>query len=310
MTNAAEFSYEVAFSFLDQDEAIARQLSSLLAPITTFVYSEQHLAVAATDGVDTFSSVFRRDARIVAVLFRTGWGKTKWTRIEEQAIESRLFEDGPSFIIVIKLDDSESPAWFPSTRIWVDFNRFGAAGAASVIQERVKEGGGAVRAETPQDNAARLERERTAETRRIGFLKSEEGVAAANQAFEQLLQRLERISEEVGATFLREGHRLCQVYRDGFSVQAGWTYSYRNTLDDSALHVSEWEGRPNIGAHRFFSQNRRELVHHEFHFDVDSDRSPLWRERARDGRIFMPDGLADWCVHLLLNRVRGNIKQR
>src|SRR5262249_54533594 len=175
MTDATEFSYEVALSFLDRDEPTARQLSNLLAPLTTFVYSEQQLAVAATDGVDTFSSVFRRDARIVAVLFRDGWGKTKWTRIEEQAIKSRLFEDGSEFIIVMKLDDSESPAWFPSTRIWVDFNRFGATGAASVIQERVKENGGAVRTETPQENAARLERERTAETRRIGFLKSKEG---------------------------------------------------------------------------------------------------------------------------------------
>ena len=72
MAGDPNFKYDVAFSFLDQDEPLARELADLLTPLTTFVYSEQQLAVAATDGVDTFSKVFRRDARIVVILYRAG----------------------------------------------------------------------------------------------------------------------------------------------------------------------------------------------------------------------------------------------
>lgn len=132
-----DFKYDVAFSFLDQDESIARELAGLLAPLSTFVFSEEQLAVAATNGVDTFTAVFRNGARIVVVLFRDGWSKTKWTRIEEEAIKSRFLEDGGEFVILVKLDEAAAPTWFPNTRIWVDWKRFGAVGAASVIKERV-----------------------------------------------------------------------------------------------------------------------------------------------------------------------------
>ena len=91
---AGDYKYDVAFSFLDRDEPLARELAGLLTPLSTFVYSEQQLEVAAKDGVDAFTAVFRRDARIVAVLYRDGWGKTKWTRVEEQAIKSRFLDWG------------------------------------------------------------------------------------------------------------------------------------------------------------------------------------------------------------------------
>lgn len=310
MSPVADFKYEVAFWFLDQDEPLARELANLLKPLKTFVYSEQQLAVAATDGVDTFSSAFRRDARIVVVLFRAGWGKTKWTRIEEEAIKSRYLEDGPEFVVLMKLDVAETPVWFPVSRIWVDFNRFGTTGAASVIQERVKESGGAIRAETPQENAARLERERGAEAERVAFLQSERGVAAANEAVAQLFNRLEGLSPEIGVAFDRENLHYALLYRDGFSVAVGWSVTYRNSLDHSALYLTEWQGRPDIGSKRFHSPNRREIAQHELQFDVELAQTPVWREGQRRGRTFTAEGLADHCITLLLERVRGKLRER
>jgi hypothetical protein len=310
MSGTANFRYDVAFSFLDQDEPLARDLSGLLNPLTTFVYSEQQLAVAATDGIETFSNVFRRDARIVVILYRGGWGKTKWTRIEEEAIKSRFLEDGSEFVILVKLDASETPTWFPAARIWVDLTRFGAAGAASVIKVRVSEAGGAVRAETPQENAARLERERAAEAERFAFLRSERGVAAAYEAVERLLTRLEALSSETDVAFDREDLRYALLYRDGFSLAVGWSLSYRNTLDDSALYLTEWQGRPDIGSKRFHSPNRREIAHHQLRFDLAADQTPVWREERQQGRTFTTEGLADYCLNLLLERVRGKLRER
>lgn len=300
---AVPFPYEVAISFLDGDESVARELASLLAPLPVFVYSEQQLAVAGTDGVETFSAVFRRDARIVVILYREGWGKTKWTRIEEEAIKSRYFDDGAEFLILVPLDRGEIPAWFPSTRIWIDLERFGIAGAASVIEERVKQAGGALRAETPQENAARLAVEMRAEAERVAFLKSEAGVNAANVAVETLFDRLAVLASESGIAFDREpGYAL--LYRDGFSVAVSWSYSYRNTLDESALYIIEWSGRPDIGAKRFHSPTRKEINRHQYTFDTTDSRDPVWQGVGVTRRRFSTSGLADHCATLLIDRIR------
>lgn len=304
---AVRFQYDVAFSFLDQDEPLARQLAALLAPMQVFVYSEQQLAITATDGIETFTRVFRREARIVVILYRDGWGKTKWTRIEEEAIKGRNFDDGADFLILVQLDKTDAPGWFPVTRIWVDLERFGSTGAASVIQERVKQGGGAVRAETPQENAARLEIEKRVEALRLSFLNSEEGVHAAKTAVTVLFDRLAAISAETGIAFDREP-QYALLYRDGYSVAVSWSYSYRNSLDQSVLYVVEWRGRPDIGASRFHSPDKKEIRTQQFTFDISGERDPMWREAA-SGRRFSGDGFADHCVNLLLERIRAHPRQ-
>jgi hypothetical protein len=87
MSNNHEF--EVAFSFLQQDEQLAIDMSDRIrARVKVFIYSEQQKQLIANDGVDAFSQVFRTEARVVVVLYRENWGKTKWTRVEETAIKS------------------------------------------------------------------------------------------------------------------------------------------------------------------------------------------------------------------------------
>ncbi len=65
------FKYEVAFSFLTEDEDLVNQINDLLkGRLSTFVYSERQAEIAGTDGEKTFNRVFGSDARIVVVLYR------------------------------------------------------------------------------------------------------------------------------------------------------------------------------------------------------------------------------------------------
>jgi hypothetical protein len=306
MAGIADYRYDVAFSFLDRDESLAREMAALLAPRTSFVYTEQQAELAGRDGVDAFTAVFRRDARIVAILYRDAWGKTKWTRIEEEAIKSRFLEDGAEFVTLIKVDGARPPDWFPVVRIWVDLDRFGPAGAAGVLDERVRAARGAVRAETPQENAARLDRERQAEAERLAFLGSPDGVEAADQDVERLFGRLESVSSETGIAFDREGSHCALLYRDGFSIAVGWSRMYGNTLDQSAVYLTEWKGRPNIGAKQFHSPNRKVIRSLQFRFDMGPDREPLWRTAKEPRLTFTVDRLAEYCISLLLERVRSS----
>ncbi|MGJ4748719.1 hypothetical protein ACQV5M_20325, partial [Leptospira sp. SA-E8] len=88
-----DYKYNVAFSFLAQDEPVATQLANLLQDRhSVFLYSREQERLAGRDGESAFNEVFSKEARVVVILYRQGWGKSPWTRIEETAIRNRAFE--------------------------------------------------------------------------------------------------------------------------------------------------------------------------------------------------------------------------
>lgn len=96
------FEYDVAFSFHAQDESIATQLNDLVADrMKTFLYSERQRDIAGTDGLEKFSEVYGKSARLVVVLYRPEWGETPWTRVEQEAIRQRAFNSGWDFTTFI-----------------------------------------------------------------------------------------------------------------------------------------------------------------------------------------------------------------
>ena len=61
-----------------------------------------------------------KDARVVVVLYRTGWGETPFTRIEMNAIKGRAFDTGYDFTIFIPVEKGVGlPPWLPKTQLWL-----------------------------------------------------------------------------------------------------------------------------------------------------------------------------------------------
>jgi len=193
-----EFRYDVAFSFLQQDEPLAMQLNDRLQDrVKTFIYTEQQKIVAGTDGEITFHRVFGKEARKVAVLYRTGWGESRWTRIEQTAIRNRGHEHGYTFTVFIPLDKSPKvPNWLPAAQVWVDYNRFGLDGAAAVIEARIQDAGGQVHQETLEEHAQRTERAIAFSQRREKF-QWDEGVQAARREYGKLAPALQSCVETI-----------------------------------------------------------------------------------------------------------------
>ena len=142
MTTKA-FKYDVAFSFLAQDEELATQINDLLmVRLTTFIYSRKQDEIAGKNGEEVFNRVFGSEARTVFVLYRKDWGETSWTRIEKIAIQNRAFEEGYDFVLFAPLGKPPTtPRWLPRNRIWIGLDRWGIEGVASVIEARVQETG-------------------------------------------------------------------------------------------------------------------------------------------------------------------------
>lgn len=309
MKNQKQFKYDVAISFLQEDESIARELDNLLSErLTTFVYFDRQKEIAGTDGEQTFNQIFGKETRIVVVLYRDHWSTTPWTRIEETAIRNRGYEKGYDFLTMIPLDSPPTvPEWLPKTRIWVGLERWGVAGAASVIEARVQESGGTPKQESPVERARRLSKRISDEKQCSEFLGSEIGVKHANQEVENLFSNIEKIASEISAEGrdIKLGHKRTERSRFVLScwvyvVEISWVCRAINSLRDSRLYVDLSK------KDRFSSsfERPRRIAAQEFNFDLRLPDRYGWSSVVGDKRFFTSEQLASHCVELLLKRIQ------
>lgn len=274
MTTEQEFKYEVAFSFLKQDETIAFDLNDrILDRLSTFVYSKRQEELGGTDGEKIFSSVFYEQSRIVVVLYREGWGQTSWTRIEEYAIKNRAFEYGWDFLVFINLDiNSKLPTWIPRTYIWVDYQRFKSEGAIAIIEQKCKEAGGQSRPESVEDKANRLKRLRIAEKERELFLDSPDGLEAVCDEVHSIILRLKEIKLQIEDPstnlHLSREERTDQMYsfgHNGYNLRIEWNGPHIQKVSHALMRISLYEAS---GHHRI---NYRENIIKQCDYKFDRD---------------------------------------
>jgi hypothetical protein len=191
-SEGGSYKFDVAFSFVQQDEHIAEELNDLLQDrYDTFLYSRRQGEIAGKDGELRFNEIFGQEARAVVVLHRGEWGQTPWTRIEETAIRNRAYDDGYDFTLFIPTEKPPSvPRWLPRTRIWFNLDRWGAQGAAAIIEQLIQLVGGEPRVESVEDRVARLQRAMRAEWDRQALLQSTEGVEKATESYRSVVGRL------------------------------------------------------------------------------------------------------------------------
>jgi hypothetical protein len=301
--SADPFIYDVAFSFLSEDEPLAIQINDLLQDrLETFLYSKRQGEVAGTDGEETFNKVFGEEARLVVVLYRKGWGGTPWTRIEETAIRRRAYDHGYAFVKFIPLDDPATvPTWLPPTQLWIGMKHFGVQGAAAVIEARAQELGGQPREESVLDRAARLERQITFEERRKQYRFTQEAVSAAAQEVAKLVDAMVASVEEINAkTSLHldvkhHGAPIVIVGLRGRGLALHWECPYSNSLDGSQLEVSLWDRHPPMpGIFQFERPNKLKQI--TFEFDLLPTEKTGWIPTQDRKRVLSTNDLA---AHIL-----------
>ena len=237
---------DVAFSFLAADEPVTRQIAQLIEDrVAPFVYSEQQKELAGTNGVATLTRIFRETATLSVVLYRAGYGSTKWTRIEESAITSRGLEQGWDTVFLISLDGTR-PTWIPPAQFWYGVEQVGPRTAADVIlahHARVRESG---RPESHLVHAGRVA-QRLANTEEA---RQWRGTIEAFHAVQQELAWMrDYLTAEVDnlndamptlhARFVTQDHWVFGVDAQGATVHFGWSQQYNNTLTNTLLNARE-----------------------------------------------------------------------
>jgi hypothetical protein len=306
------FKYEVAFSFLAPDEALATQLNDLVADrLSTFLYSKRQGELAGRDGELRFGEIFGQESRIVVVLYRPRWGQTPWTRIEEAAIRDRAFNEGYEFVFLVPLDKPPTkPAYFPKPYLYAGLERWGVEGVAAALEDRVNAAGGIVRQETAAEHAQRLKRKQQRQAERARYLGSERGVSAANEQSALLVDELEQLTNRVSSDSgfqikcRRWGNGSIEILCSDYCMAVEWRLQYSNTLDGANLFLDVYRGLPRRPGRMIIDEGRR-LESRKIDFDLDESGAPRWRD-PKTGNSMDVKQLADHIIRSLLSRVEAD----
>lgn len=312
-----QFEYDVAFSFHSEDETLAQQLNDKLQDrFRTFLYSERQKELAGKDGEQVFNSVFFEQARFVVVFYRSQWGETPFTRIEQTAIRNRAFTEGFDFTLFIPTETPATvPNWLPKPRLYFGLERFGIDGAAAVIESRIEEMGGQPRDESAVDRAARLQRTFDLDRLKATFQNSEQGVQRATSAYSDLIIQMSKAIDQIKASQSRVDMRLRNF--GGIDLVSGlgpamtlyWRCQYSNTLDGSGLDVELHSSVPRLqGLVPHFEQPRR-LRGIKFTFELIAEDVAAFVETV-DKREFRPSSLSEYLLRLYMDLAEKHKSRR
>jgi hypothetical protein len=294
MTNE-KYEFDVAISFLQQDENLAIQLNTLLKDrVKTFLYSEQQKKLAGRDGEELFNRVFSRESRIVVVLHRNDWGKSPWTKIEETAIRNRGYEFGYDFVTFIPLDKPVNvPLWMPKNRLWVGLDRWGIESAAAVIEARIQEFGGNIKIETVADKVLKAQEEIKDSQRRAIILGNSEGLELMHKEFGTLVSTFKQQLDEIKSTLTDwhlnitdNQHQGIDIISYGYYLTIHLYPHASNTPEGTWIFISFWDGIFNeIGnkIHRF--KEYTQFGEDNLKFDISKQNEYGWSDKE-NGRNF------------------------
>ena len=193
-----KYEYDVAISFLAQDEGVAAAIHDELSErLRVFLYSKQQEDLAGAEGDQAFAATFRGASRVVVVLYRPGWGETPWTRVEMNAIRSRALECGWGFCLMVPLETSKVPDYVPHVNIWYDIATYGTKPLPAIVARMAQEHGAEVGRDDAVERAGRLARLEQFRLQRNRFRGSLEGVELMRQSFESMCDRISVLVNEI-----------------------------------------------------------------------------------------------------------------
>lgn len=304
---------DVAVSFANEDLALATAIRDGLADsLNVFVYTAKQEELAGTDGLESFRQIFRWRARLVVILFRSKWGKTPWTRVEEEAITDRFLKEGPGFLFVIVTEEGATlPPWLPDKLLRFSLKDFPLEQALGAIKARSLDQGSVLSKPSVAALAARAQERATFERRRAGLLNSEQGVQQARQQVQVLIEAIaHRVAEvQASAPGLQIEYGAADVWFVIRTHDVAVDCSYRNpivnSLSEARLVIRELRGGMLLPGQRgYYFHEPREVAETVLRPDVALVGSWGWRG---GGNAMQSSGnVADFCVARILALIEAH----
>jgi hypothetical protein len=251
------------------------------------------------DGLDAFGQTYSAHSRIVVVVFRKGWGETRWTGVEDRAIRSLYLETGVRRILVYSVDGM-TPTWLPPTYVWAGDRHGGLRTFAAVVERKVQEEGGEVGEEDVLALAQRVRDERAAAKRLADRRFSIDAVKAVHAEREVIAVHVEKLVEDIelhGPGFIRAERvrRDVRLRTDEIVVTVVWDGHTANSVigDHLSFYLLETDRMSLVG----FDSPARVVKRYEFH-SAEDEVGWRWFDE-RDGQ-YSSLQVAEEAVRVLL----------
>jgi hypothetical protein len=295
-------SYDVAISFLSNDEPLAVRIGNELSEnLRVFVYSKRQEELAGTDGLESFRKTFFSDSTLIVVLYREGWGKTRWTGVEEMAIKDRMFHGGWESLLFVMLDESKPPRWLPTTHIRLSYDRYRDT-LIGAIKMRSQELGSALKVETALEKAKRVQSNELARAERDRLLMND-GATAVQREHGALRKWLDEKIADIQTQFTTiklehgtDGHTYI-IRSDRVSLNF---YLYTTApVTKSCIVVQEFDA-PLIlpGSNRMYipGEGPREISRKKFCFDYHEAFGWCWSQSGSKENVLTTSSLAEHLI--------------
>ncbi len=308
--------YDVAISFLFQDQNIAQALNDELfaSGLNVFFFPRRQEELAGTNGMESMRTPFL-SARVNVVLFRKPWGETPWTRVEDTAISERCFKGGWSTLMFVQLDKTSAlPGWLPPTHVRFSFDDYGLTQLVGAIKLRVQEQGGVIKRVDAIGKAEAVRRQADYLADRDRLMRDRTWIGELQKSIGETMEQIGRLASEINASHRFDiafgaGYHGVSVLRSGYvSMAIGWQQPIMNYVGDSDPHechlwVAEYAGVLSLqGENRLYIEQPKKLMQHKFKVDVAQDRGLMWRVSGKNEDI-QPAELADYIMRLFLDLV-------
>lgn len=297
--------YDIALSFLAKDEPVALELLKRLQDrYEVFVYSERQKEIAGKDGEGAFKQVFEKESRLVVVLYRSEWGTTPWTRMEQGGIRDRAYHEGYDFVTFVALEDKpQMPSWFPKQRLYVGHSRFGLDSTAAVIDARAQEVGIESREQTLEEQVQELEQRRIFSAERNAFLNSHGGGQAIAAFWQELHGQLRAKFAEIAASAptLRiadvSSQQQIGITAEGPALMVTYRQRFINTIEEAKLEVETYAGHPPLFGVQYYGGPPPRAKSMTFVPDRTEDMPLCWAQKGSNyGNAAVAERIVKWWL--------------
>lgn len=111
-----QWEFDVALSFAAEDRQYVQRVAEMLKGRQLRVFYDEYMSAHlwGTDLYVVLDDVYRKRARFALVFVSASYVSKPWTRHERRSIQARALEDLNTYVLPVRLDNSELPG-FPPT---------------------------------------------------------------------------------------------------------------------------------------------------------------------------------------------------
>jgi hypothetical protein len=315
--------YDVAISFLVQDISLAAELHAKLSEnLSVFFFPRNQQELAGTDGMVSLREPFYSQSRLNVIMYRERWGNTPWTAVEAEAIKGSCLANAYRTLFIFVVEQPKKfPQWIPDTHVRLNYGEFSMDDAVGAIKARVKELSAGYEPPTPERHAEILRSQEDLQFEK-SKMRTSEGIktifSKVRELFDEIEAHCEKINDQqrmeiLHGRHLKEGTTLqtCNMSDGRVGLSVTWRQSFRNSLDNVLLTVSEVSGNllPGGAVHVELPQ---ELHADHYLPDVSPAYEYGWRPAEGDEFISSPALAARFVsqfIHLVERYNKGEIER-